>query len=88
MPDKSWFLEAPVAPTSLKFTKKTWKNKLKLTDQNMDQIQHCEMVAGQDIALKLPGKTIIRRQIMMLFFTETLQFEDRAMAHQVNNDLM
>ena len=42
----SWFLEAPVAPTSLKFTKKTWKNKLKLTDQNMDQIQHCEMVAG------------------------------------------
>ena len=38
----------------------------------MDQKQHCEMVAGQDTALELPGKTIIRRQIMMLFFTETL----------------
>ena len=38
MPDHSWYLEAQVAPT-------TWKNKLKRTDQNMDQIQHCEMVA-------------------------------------------
>ena len=72
MPDQSWFLDALVAPMSFKITKKTWKNKLKLTDQNMDQMQQCEMVAGQDIALKLPGKTIIRRQIMMLFFTETL----------------